>query len=203
MPTKIDDQPITMFKLLKVLRPSEYQLTHLELAFALGRYKLSGRPEDGKLPSVRFQALCRYLQARGNVLDLIPDMPTAQQMYDKIVDLVENSYLEERWRKLFTNSKTGEPFVSQTLFGLLFGNSSSSGYSWLNTHSVPRDSTLRLWWFLLRDLEENGVKGFEFFLEVIDAQARAQGFANLEQVVANKSWNLKKDKEKKAKKKKA
>lgn len=183
--TKYDSDPIDQERLLGVIRTMNLQLTHLELAYVLGKYQLSNK---ASLTS-SLVILVRYLLQRVDLSDLILDMPDVHDVYNKVNSILIKPSFEPKWRELLIDSSSSNPSLPHSTFGLLFGGGPGIGHSWLENGTLPRETTRRTFWFLLKDIESDGDEALNVYLNVLDAHAVSEGFSNgLQEVIKRRSW---------------
>lgn len=126
----------------------------------------------------------------------LPQMPCLASWLDWLVIWVGNEFMtresdcsfagEDAWKKDVLASVVANRLSGVLLLGL--GVQTTSQYK--SARTEPTANVLRLAWIVRMMTERRGRDGFLDFLDLVNDEAKARGFANLGEVFAQKTWSL-------------
>jgi hypothetical protein len=134
-------------------------------------FRFTGPKSLEPISNSSLTVLARYLD-RSPELNPVPEMPEVAEIYEKIEELYKGR-------------------LSSRKFGCLFGASGWSGNRWLYHNGEPSPTVKRIFYMLLKAIEENGPHALEEYLSVLEEEAYARGFENgLQSVLKTGSWKI-------------
>lgn len=72
-------------------------------------------------------------------------------------------------------------------FAVLFGKNSWNSTQWLNG-ATPSPIVERLFFIIIRLIENEGLDGLKKYLDIVDQEAKARGFGSIEELLKSGKW---------------
>jgi hypothetical protein len=132
-------------------------------------FNLSGDKSLEPISNTTVTILARYLD-KCPELNPVPQMPEPGEVYEQVEEYYHGK-------------------LSARRFGTLFGTSGWSGNRWLYHNGEPSPTVQRIFYMLLKAIEEEGPAALETYLSVLEEEAYARGFEEgLAGVMRTGSW---------------
>lgn len=142
-------------------------------------WKLTGEPSGRPILDPSLCILVRFL-SKYSKLSFMPKFPNYYETFEKISEVDPD---------LFEN-KISATKTAARRFAPLFGKNSWSSSQW-ELGETPSSVVSRLFYLVLRAIEEEGIEGLKKYLAVVEEEAQARGIKDIDALLSSGSWQAK------------